>query len=428
MPFDFKLPDLGEGIREAEILGVKIAEGQTIVEDAPLFEVETDKAVVEIPSPVAGQVVKIYVKTGDIVPVGTVMVLIDESASKGAISGFSSGSIKAQSSPIPALGPSAEKGNQPHADEIIATPATRQLARELKIDIRLVHGTGSGGKISKEDVLAYAERQKAKTNPPITAIQSTPARPAEVSTSGEPHMLPDFQKFGAIERVPMRSVRRKTAQLMSLSWSKIPHVTHCDEANITELENVRRKHEEGIQAKGSRLTLTAFLVKAIVLALQKFPQFNASLDESKEEIILKYYYNIGMAVATERGLIVPVIKNADQKDITQLATEINNIVDKTRDGKIELEYLQGGTFTLTNIGVIGGTSATPIISYPEAAILATMQAKEKPIVHKGKIEIALIMPLSLAFDHRIADGAEAANFVRLIVKLLEDPAQLSTKL
>jgi pyruvate dehydrogenase E2 component (dihydrolipoamide acetyltransferase) len=320
-----------------------------------------------------------------------------------SIEGDSKSSENSSSSPAP----NEQKDKAPPTNEVIATPATRQLARELKIDIHLIHGSGPGGKISKEDVLAYADSQKAKTS----------------SSSSS-----DFQKFGKVERIPMRSIRRKTAQLMSLSWSKIPHVTHCDEANITELEKLRRKHDTAAQEKGGRLTLTAFLIKAVTMALQKFPQFNASLDESKEEIILKHYYNIGMAVATDRGLIVPVIKDADKKNITQLATEITGLVDRTRSGKIELEELQGGTFTITNIGVIGGTSATPIISYPEAAILATMQAREKPIVRDGKIDTGLILPLSLAFDHRITDGAEAANFVRLIVKILEEPAQLSNHL
>ena len=431
MPFEFKLPDLGEGIREAEVLSVKISEGQTIAEDAPLFEVETDKAVVEIPSPVAGQVDKIYVNAGDIVPVGTVMVSIKESYSRSAAPGSGADSTESRliaktaiSSPVPG----ERKNSTSSAGEVIATPATRQLARELKIDIHLVHGTGPGGKISKEDLLAYADSQKGKTSLAGPSIPVASAKSIETSGVGEPYILPDFQKFGAIERVPMRSVRRKTAQLMSLSWSKIPHVTHCDEANITELEKLRRKHEAALQGKGGRLTLTAFLIKAVALTLQKFPEFNSSFDENKEEIILKRYYNIGLAVATDRGLIVPIIRDADKKDILQLAIEINNIVDKTRSGKIELADLQGGTFTVTNIGAIGGTSATPIINYPEAAILATMQAKEKPIVRNDKIEIGLIMPLSLAFDHRLTDGAEAANFVRLIVTTLEEPSNLIAKI
>jgi len=426
MPFEFKLPDLGEGIREAEILAVKIAEGQMIAEDAPLFEVETDKAVVEIPSPVAGKVIKIYVKAGQIVPVGTVMVSIEESSSKTAsipsTNSTESQTITKTTTYPPS--PSGEKSKASFVGEVIATPATRQLARELKIDIHLVHGTGPSGKISKEDLLAYADQQNKfkATGMPESAASSKPA--GEGNKDGSDYTLLDFEKFGPIERIPMRSVRRKTAQLMSLSWSKIPHVTHCDEANITELEKLRHKHGATMQEKGGRLTLTAFIVKAVTLALQKFPEFNSSFDENTEEIILKHYYNIGLAVATDRGLIVPVIRDTDKKSILELAIDINGIVDKTRSGKIELEDLQGGTFTVTNIGAIGGTSATPIINYPEAAILATMQAKEKPIVRNGKIEISLVMPLSLGFDHRLTDGAQAANFVQLIVKMLEEPSSL----
>ncbi len=416
MPFDFKLPDLGEGIHEAEVLSVKITEGQILSEDSPLFEVETDKAVVEIPSPVAGKVLKIHAKSGDIVRVGTVMVSVDADSKTAAET--AEVPVKAQAkTPMPE---NTSRTDSVAVSEVIATPATRQFARELKVDIHLVHGTGPGSKISKEDVIAYAESQKAKNG----ASSTSTTKAAEIKGTGQSYTLPDFEKFGKIERVPMRSVRRKTAQLMALSWSRIPHVTHCDEVNITELEKLRRKHETTIKDKIGKLTLTAFIIKTVALALQKFPQFNASLDENKEEIILKHYYNIGMAVATDRGLIVPIIRDADKKTVVELAAEINNTAEKTRNGKIELEDLQGGTFTVTNIGVIGGTSATPIISYPESAILATMQAKEKPIVNNGKIEIGLIMPLSLAFDHRITDGAEAANFVRFIVKTLEEPGHL----
>ena len=416
MPFDFKLPDLGEGIREAEILGVRISEGQTIAEDAPLFEVETDKAVVEIPSPVAGQIKKIYVKVGEIVNVGSVMVSIDNGTGKEEVKTIAD--IKENTKSGNFTEQRATSNLPSTAHEIIATPATRQLARELKIDIHLVKGSGPGGKISKEDLLAYADTQKAENVP---AQEESPAKPK--ATNETEYQLPDFAKYGPIERVAIRSVRRKTAQMMSLSWSKIPHVTHCDEVDITELEKLRGKHEA--QMKGKHLTLTPYFLKAVTIALEKYPQFNASLDEKNEEIILKHYYNIGMAVATERGLIVPVIKNVDKRNIEQLAIEVNNVAEKTRSGKIELDELQGGTFTITNIGSIGGTSATPIISYPESAILAIMQAKEKPVVRKGQIVISSIMPLCLAFDHRIADGAEAARFVQLIVKNLEETSLLS---
>lgn len=425
MTFDFKLPDLGEGIREAEVLSVKVVEGQTIAEDAPLLEVETDKAVVEIPSPVAGMVLKIYVQAGQTVAVGTVMVSIQNDGDNAPRQ--LEGPPRPESLIVAPARPRSESKAEESsrqteavsAQDVIATPATRQLARELKIDLHFVPGTGPGGKISKEDLLAYAESQKD--------VKSKTVDQQVDSNDRGPQVLPDFKKYGEIERVPMKSVRRKTAELMALSWAKIPHVTHCDEANITKLEQLRLKHEAYIKEKGGKLTITVLVVKAVSLALQQYPQFNSSFDESTEEIIIKRYYNIGLAVATERGLIVPVIAAVDKKNILELSIEINRLVDKTRNGKVELGELQAGTFTITNIGTISGTSATPIIHYPEAAILAVMRAKERAVVRNGSIESGLIMPLSLAFDHRLTDGAEAARFVGTIVKMLEEPAKLLSK-
>ncbi len=426
MAFEFKLPDLGEGIREAEVLAVKVSEGQIIKEDQILFEVETDKAVVEIPSPVAGKITKVLVKNGQIVTVGSVMISIEESGQKenghqtrAAASGKESEREKDKGTA--AVLQSGQATAQATSDvTIIASPATRQLAREMKIDLHKVAGTGSGGKISKEDILAYAESLKGKSAQP--ASKSNGGKDGgKDNLSAEAITLPDFAKFGEIERVPMRSLRRKTAQLMALSWSKIPHVTHCDEANVSELEKLRSKCQDLVKKQGAKITLTAFIMKAVSIALQEFPEFNTSFDEQAEEIIFKRYYNLGMAVATERGLIVPVIKSVDKKSIVDLAIEIGEIAEKARAAKSELSELQGATFTVTNIGAIGGTSATPIIHYPEAAILAVMKTVEKPIVKNGKIEIGLIMPLCLAFDHRLADGAQAARFTRAIIKMLEGP-------
>lgn len=412
MAFDFKLPDLGEGIHEAEILAVKVSEGQVITEDQILFEVETDKAVVEIPSPKAGKVTKILVKAGEIVTTGSVMISIEESGQKQTtekeVLSRNNGQTKAS-----ALGNiMATQSSTESAGTVIATPATRQLAREMKVDLHKVKGSGPGGKISKEDILAFAEDQKGSKIP--TANTKSDAIAKTIT-------LPDFSKHGQIERVPIRSLRRKTAELMALSWSKIPHVMHSDKANISELEKYRLKHQESTKSKGAKLTLTAFIMKAASIALQEYPDFNTSLDEQTQEIIFKRYYNIGMAVATDRGLIVPVIKSVDKKSIVELAVEISEIAEKARAAKSELTDLQGATFTVTNIGAIGGTSATPIVHYPEAAILAVMKTREEAIVNSGKIEPGLVVPLCLAFDHRLADGAEAARFVRTIVKMLEEP-------
>ena len=285
---------------------------------------------------------------------------------------------------------------------VIASPATRQLARDMKIDLHKVVGSGAAGKISKEDILAYAERLKG------SVLDLSPSTPKSDAV-GNIAALPDFAKFGKIERVPMRSLRRKTAQLMALSWSKIPHVTHCDEANITGLEKFRIAHQDLVKKQGAKLTLTTFIMKAVSIALQEFPELNTSFDEQSEDIIFKHYYNLGMAVATQRGLMVPVIKSVDKKSIIDLAKEIGEIAERARAAKSELSELQGASFSITNIGAIGGTSATPIIHYPEAAILAVMKTVEKPIVKNGQIEIGLILPLCLAFDHRLADGEHAAR-------------------
>jgi pyruvate dehydrogenase E2 component (dihydrolipoamide acetyltransferase) len=233
--------------------------------------------------------------------------------------------------------------------------------------------------------------------------------------------LPDFSKFGPVERVPLKGIRRKIAQNMTQSWTHIPHVTTFEEADVTQLEALRAKHENEIKQLGGRLTLTVFALKAIASGLKKYPQFNASLDEKTGELVFKHFYNIGVAVATERGLIVPVIRNVDQKSVIELSKELADLSGKTKAGKVELERLQGGTFTLTNIGSIGGTNMVPMINHPEAAILGMARAAQKPVVRNGNIEIGLIMPLALSFDHRIADGAEAAYFMQHIVKRLQEP-------
>jgi pyruvate dehydrogenase E2 component (dihydrolipoamide acetyltransferase) len=239
--------------------------------------------------------------------------------------------------------------------------------------------------------------------------------------TAQPFELPDFAKFGATERIPLKSLRRKIAMSMTQSWTHIPHVTTFDEADITEIDRLRARYEDDVKKKGGKLTLTVLTLKAVVSALKKYPQFNASLDEKTSEIVFKHYYNIGIAVATERGLIVPVIKDVDKKGIVELSAELAEIAEKTRAGKIELERLQGGTFTITNIGAIGGTGAVPMINFPECAILAMARAALKPVVKNGNIEPGLILPLSMSFDHRIADGAEAAFFVQHIVKMLQEP-------
>jgi pyruvate dehydrogenase E2 component (dihydrolipoamide acetyltransferase) len=462
MAIEFKLPDLGEGIHEAEIQVVMVKEGEMVKEDQPILEVETDKAVVQIPSPVAGKVEKINVSAGEVVTVGTVMMSFSTGGDAAVVAapakqeqpkakethGGEPGKVLAAIAPqARTISDNGHTGFAPVTGRPIpAAPATRKLARELGVDLRLVQPSGPAGRVTKEDVKNHAagaleqsiaipsvERSSVKSGAaaqpkaPASLSQkygesTAKAEPFTVpSSTNEPIELPDFAKFGPTERVPLRSIRRKIAQNMAISWSRIPHVTTMDEADVSQLDAFIGKHQAKMKERGARLTLTVFALKAIASGLKKFPQFNASLDERSGELVFKHYYNIGVAVATERGLIVPMIKNVDQKSIVDLAMELAEIAEKTRSGKIELDRLQGGTFTLTNIGAIGGTGSTPMINFPEAAILGMAKATQKPVVREGKIEVGLVLPMSLSFDHRIADGAEAAYFVQHIVQRLQDP-------
>jgi len=471
MGVEFKLPDLGEGIHEAEVLAVKVKPGQDICEDEPLFEVETDKAVVEIPSPYTGKVEKVLVKAGDIITVGSVMVtfitgagdkqsapLVEKEEVSAVTAKTPTSKNEAISSAFSA-DPRANLSNAAHSNAahsnqpthsagtvpVPATPATRRLARELGFDLRQIPATGSGGRVLKDDVrafaanslepmvssaLAFGKKEDSKLEQPVNLSDkyggketgSALAEPTALSFNGSaPVALPDFAKYGPVERVLLRSIRRKTAESMARSWAHIPHVTHCDEADLTNLEGARVKLEAELKKQGGRLTYTTFVLKAVASALKKYPQFNASLDEARGEIVFKHYYNLGVAVATERGLIVPVIRDVDKKGIVELTLELNELAEKTRLGKIEIERLQGGTFTVTNVGAIGGTSMSPMINFPEAAILGMARAQQKPVVRNDEIAIGIIMPFALSFDHRIADGAEAAYFMRHIVSRLEEP-------
>ncbi len=456
MAVEFKLPDLGEGIHEAEIVSVKFKEGDTVKEDDVLFEVETDKAMVEIPSPYSGVVEKMHVQEGQTVNVGIVMVSFGGGGSNGAAPAKEEKVevVEEVKEPVmaAAAAPAVEaRGTAPGSRQgfvhdrsrpVPAAPAVRRLARELGIDLHNVAGTGRGGRVLKEDVTAFAagtlESSMAAPAPTTGNVSAEYQKEEQLSlqqrygsdsaggakpftASAAP--LPDFSKYGETERIPLKSIRRKIAESMMQSWTHIPHVTTFDEADVTELNKTLKAHEEKFAKAhgGARLTITSLTVKAVVSALKKYPQFNASLDEASGEIVFKKFFNIGIAVATERGLIVPVIHNADKKSLVEIAKELQDIAAKTRAGKIELDRLQGGTFTITNIGAIGGTNMSPMINYPEAAILGMARAKDKPVVRDGEIAIGTIMPLALSFDHRLGDGAEAAYFVQHIIKLLSDP-------
>jgi pyruvate dehydrogenase E2 component (dihydrolipoamide acetyltransferase) len=300
-----------------------------------------------------------------------------------------------------------------------ATPATRRLARELGVDLATVKGSGPAGRITDDDV------RGAKGQPAATAKAAEPAEPARPLEQAKAlPALPRFEQWGPVERQPLRGVRRRSAEHLALAWSVIPHVTQHDQADITDLEALRRRHQPRVREWGGELTLTVLLVKAAAIALQSHPRFNASLDAAAGELILKRYYHVGVAVDTEHGLMVPVLRDVDKKRVRDLAVELPKLAARTREGKAGLDDLRGGTFTVTNTGALGGTGATPIINYPEVAILGVGRARQTPVVHDGQVAVRLILPLSLAFDHRVIDGMEAARFGSDLVRLLEDPERL----
>jgi len=419
----FKLPDLGEGIHEGEVIAVLVAAGDTVTEGDPILEVETDKAAVEIPSPFTGKILEVRVKPGQIVKVGDVLMT------------FSNGKEETTSdeppSPPPAAEPPADAGTAPPLEEtpptapVPASPATRRLARELGVDLRRVSPTGPGGVVTAEDVRGHAEKGSEKS-----AAVSAPASPEPAAAGSAPPPLPDFSRWGPVERTPLRSIRRVTTRQMALAWSQIPHVSSQDEIDVTRLEEARRRYKTEVESSGGRLTLTVFAVKAAAAALRRFPRFNVSVDLARGEIIRKKYCHIGVATDTGDGLVVPVVRNADCKSMTELAVEIEDLVERTRARKIRLEELQGGTFTLTNIGASGGRGHfSPIINYPEAAILGLGQARPKPVVKttgdgQWKVVPRLILPAVLAIDHRVLDGVDAVRFLEFFRQMMEDPEKL----
>ena len=445
MARDFRLPDLGEGLTEAEIVKVLVREGEVIAEDAPLLEVETDKATVEIPSPMSGRVEKIHVEPNQTVKVGQVLVTFADAGAQAG-TGTPSGKQAADTlDPTRTLAPEprttvqdgrARQAAPPepprapaHPGPVPATPATRRLARELGVDLQAVRATGPGGRVTDDDVLAAAGRVvSAPTTAAPRAVRAEPAAPAAPGKPLATHVteppLPNFEQWGTIERQPLSHLRRTIAERMTLSATVIPHVTHFDRADITELDAIIQRSLETAKARGATLTLTAFLLKAAALALGEHPTFNASLDAAAGQLIVKRYVHLGVAVATERGLIVPVLRDVDRKPVLEVARELATLAQRVRDGKATLDDLRGGTFTITNIGALGGTGAVPIINYPEVAILGVARARQEPVVREGRIEPRLLLPLSLTFDHRVADGADGARFASAIVRRLERPERL----
>jgi pyruvate dehydrogenase E2 component (dihydrolipoamide acetyltransferase) len=434
MPVELKLPDLGEGIHEGEIVEVLVAVGDRVKDGQPVLVVETDKATAEVPAPVDGVVHEIRVKAGDVVKVGQVLMTFtaegerqrgEAEKRRQTAAGAETAGVERGVAVRQVAAPAAVEAGPARGSVVAAAPSTRRLARQLGVDLEAVPASGPGGRVTAEDVRAFAGEPRRSAAAPEAPIEGTAA---ELPVPSKTPALPDFAQWGEIERVPLRSVRRATARRMSLAWAEIPHVTHEDEADITELDRLRQRHKAEVETRGGVLSLTVFALKAAVAALKAFPRFNATLDTDTDEMVVKRYYHIGVAVDTDRGLVVPVVRDVDRKSLTQLAIELAALVRKTREGKIEREAVVGGTFTITNIGILGGTGFTPIINYPQAAILGLAQARLQPVVRGSldnyQVVPRLMLPLVLGFDHRINDGADAARFLALVIRVLEDPEQM----
>ena len=469
---DFTLPELGENIEEGDVVRVLVRPGDTLQHDQPVLELETDKATIEVPSSVSGVIKEVRVKPGDKVKVGQAILAVEEgtgeskadakaapakdaapeqeaapgkgaaprqdAASKtdAAVEGGLSQDVQSRRPSGEAATRGAQEREQgvgeteggtqgrspgrvvdisaarptapPPSAPVPAAPSTRRFARELGLDVAEVPGAGPGGRISMDDVKAHARR----------VISGSTGRPGAVP-------LPDFSKWGDVERQPMRAIRRKTAERLAAAWAAVPHVTQCDKADITDLEQLRQKYGKRVEDAGGKLTVTAIALKVVAAALRTFPEFNSSIDAGNQELILKKYVHIGVAVDTDAGLLVPVIRDVDRKTITELSVELAEAAAKAKARKLALEEMEGGCFTITNLGGIGGTYFTPIVNSPEVAILGMSRATMEPVNVNGDFEARLMMPLSLSYDHRVIDGATAIRFLRWVCESFEQPFVMS---
>ncbi len=441
----FVIPELGENIQSATIVKVLIKPGDVVQQDQSVLELETDKATIEVPSDVSGKVVEVKVNEGDQVEIGQLVFTVD---ADGAAATAPEEKKEAQPAPVveaaapaetpapapvieeqvaapvpaapvvntPAAGPKViPVENQPPIlqNAAPAAPSVRRLAREIGVDVNQVKGTGPGGRILLDDVKLHSKLMHQQRN----EVQ-------HISAEQHQQPLPDFSKYGDVETVAMSNIRQKTAEHLSYAWHTVPHVTQFDKADITQLEEFRKSYAKTAEKFGVKLTVTAILVKIISSAMKTFPQFNASVDMQNKTIVYKKYFNIGIAVDTEFGLIVPVIKNADRMNIIEISKEINALAEKARNKKVGVADLQGGCFTITNLGGIGGTSFTPIVNSPEVAILGVSKGSIEPVYINGKFEPRLMLPLSLSYDHRIIDGADGIRFLRWVIEALENPMKL----
>jgi pyruvate dehydrogenase E2 component (dihydrolipoamide acetyltransferase) len=436
---EFKLPELGENIHQGDLVRLMISPGAIVTEGQAVMELETDKAVVEVPSSVSGVVKDVLVSAGEQIKVGQVVFTLQSGATTKPRVSHEQETRFAFQAVIQAEGKTEEEALPPdqpnaaplasfsmpldldraagvdHRGPVPAAPPGRRVARELGVDIHNVAGAGPGGRISEDDVKAYTKA--------LLASGAGTATPTHLKQPA----LPDFTKWGKIERVAMRGVRRKTAEHMWEAWSSIPHVTQNDKADITELEQLRTRFGPKAAEAGGKMTVTAIALKVCASALKIFPQFNASIDMEKEEIVYKQFINIGVAVDTERGLLVPVLRDVDKKNIVELAAELTGLSKKARDKKLTPADMEGGTFTITNLGGIGGTGFSPIVNYPEVAILGLSRSSMEPVWLNGKFEPRQVIPLSLSYDHRLIDGADAARFLRWIAEAFEQPFLLSVQ-
>jgi len=420
---DLRLPKLGEGAESGTVVNVLVREGDAVTKGQTLIELENEKAVAPIPSTTAGTIAKIRVKEGDKISVGHIIATINETG--GAPAKAAPAAAKAaparRAQPEPEPKPEAEE--EPEAEvaaedgeaesdaAVAAAPSIRKIARELGINLAKVRGSERGGRIVMDDLRAYIQRLQKLAAQPRGGAAAGRAVP-----SAPPPERIDFSKWGEVTKKAMSPLRKTIARRMVENWNAVPHVTQFDEVDITNLNELRKKFSPAYEKKGAKLTLTPLVIKAVVAALKKHPTFNASIDEAEDEIVLKEYFHIGVAVDTEHGLFVPVIRDADKKSLLELSQQVNALAEKARDRKLSLEEMQGGTFSISNQGGIGGAHFTPIVNKPEVAILGLGRGALKPVVRDGKIEPRLMMPIAISYDHRVIDGGTAARFT---VDLLE---------
>ena len=440
MSVEFKLPEVSEGVESADVAELMVAEGDVIEAGQVVLEVETEKAVAEIECPHAGRVAKVHVAQGDTIAVGAVLLTIEEGAEAAAptekapapkpsgkeapkseaAESEPSGKVAAAPTvpaeaptPSPASPPAARSeatADEEHHAPAPAGPATRRLARQLGVDLFQVAGSGPGGRITEEDVKAFVRGR----------MEGTASAGAGTATIAPPP-LPDFSQFGPVERQRLNKIAKTSAANLSLAWQLVPHVTQHESVDVTELEAARRRYMQSIGKNGPKVTMTAIVIKAVTASLKAFPHFNASLDSASGELVLKRYYHIGCAVDTPNGLLVPVVRDVDQKSVLDIAAELADLAVRARDRKLDLKEMQGAAFTVSNLGGIAGTAFTPIVNYPEVAILGLSRSRtELRLSEDGQLEQRLMLPLSLSYDHRVINGADGARFIAKLNRDLSD--------